>query len=245
MSQKLLPKLASLITKIVNVSLTQGEFCRDWKAAVVKLLLKKLGLQLIHGNFQPVSNLRFISKIVEKYMLSQLSNHCRELNLQSDYQSAYREDYSCETAILSISNDILWAMEWQSITSVVAMNLSAAFDIVDHDTLLHILNHKFGIEDKVLQWFDQYLRPRSFKVTINGWYSKEWDLIVSVPQGNCTGANIFNLYCLSLHEAIPNDLQLSGFADKHSVRREFKANDRTEEVNTINRLEECMLNVKR
>ena len=88
-------------------------------------------------------------------------------NLQPDYQSAYREDYSCETAVLGISNDILWAMEKQSITSLVTLDLSAAFDTVDHDTLLHILNAKYGIEDTALKWFDQYLRPRSFKVTIN------------------------------------------------------------------------------
>ena len=132
----------------------------------VRPLLKK-GLKLIHANFRLVSNLSFLSKVVEKCMLLQLSDHCKAFNLQPDYQSAYREDYSCETVILSISNDILWAMEKQSIISLVTIDPSAAFDTVDHDTLLHILNSKFGIEDTALKWFDQYLRPKSFKVTIN------------------------------------------------------------------------------
>ena len=92
-------------------------------------------------------------------MLLQLSDHCKMFNLQPDYQSAYKEDYSCETAVLGISNDILWAMEKQSITSLVALDLSAAFDTVDHNTLLHILNAKYGIEDTALKWFDEYLRP--------------------------------------------------------------------------------------
>ena len=63
-------------------------------------------------------------------MLLQLSKHCNKYQLQPDYQSAYREHYSCETSILKISNDILWGMEAQSITSLVALDLSAAFNTV-------------------------------------------------------------------------------------------------------------------
>ena len=179
--KNLLDKLAPLITKIVNVSLTQGEFSTDWKTVVVRPLLKKISLELIHANFRLVSNLSFLSKIVERCMLLHLSDHCNMFNLQPDYKSAYREDYSCETAVLGISNDILLAMEKQSIISLVAIDLSAAFDTVNHDTLLHILNAKYGIEDTALKWFDQYLRPRSFKVTIDRKYSKPRDLTVSVP----------------------------------------------------------------
>ena len=137
-------------------------------------------------------------------------------------------------------------MERQSITSLVAMDLSAAFNTVDHDTLLLILNHKFGIEDRALKWFDQYLRPRSFKVTINSQYIRVKELAVSVPQGSCVGANIFNLYCLHpCKKWYLEGLKPSGFANDYSVRREFKANDRSEELSTLNRLERCILRVKR
>ena len=150
-------------------------------------------------------------------MLLQISAHCNQYGLQPDYQSAYRVHHSCETAILHLSNDILWAMERQSITSLTAIDLSAAFDTVDHDILLDILNHKFGIEDKALKWFDNYLRPRSFKVVIDGTYSEEQNLTVSIPQGSCAGANIFNLYCAPLEEVIPSNLHISGFTDDHSI----------------------------
>ena len=240
----LLPKILPLITKIVNLSLCQGKFIQDWKTAIVRPLLKKEGLQLIMSNFRPVSNLSFISKIIEKCMLLQLSQHCENNNLQPDYQSAYREHYSCETAVLKLSNDILWAMEKQHVTCLVALDLSAAFDTVDHQTLLEVLRHKFGLEKTALEWFDQYLRPRSFKVTINGKESSERNLTVSVPQGSCAGANIFNLYCSPLHEVIPPDLQLSGFADDHSVRKSFKASDREEEAHTVEQTEACMLSIK-
>ena len=109
-------------------------------------ILKKM----IHSNYRPVSNLTFISKVIERCMLLQLSQHCTSHNLQPDYQSAYREHYSCETAILHISNDILLAMENQSITSLIVMDLSAAFNTVDHEILLTILKCKFGLEQEVL-----------------------------------------------------------------------------------------------
>ena len=191
----MMPMVLPLITKIVNISLKKGEFHSNWKTAIVRPLLKKIGLDLIHANFRPVSNLSFISKVIECCMLLQLSQHCEEFNLQPDYQSAYREHYSCETAVLKISNDVLWAMEQQEVTSLVALDLSAAFDMVDHVILLDILNHKFGIGGEALKWYDQYLYPRSFKVNINGTYSSERDFDVSVPQGSCAGASIFNLYC--------------------------------------------------
>ena len=243
--KKMLPKVITLITKIVNISLGDGLFRREWKTAVVRLLLKKVGLELIFPNFSLVSNLTFISKVIERCMLLQVSHHCEEYHLQPDYQSAYREHYSCETAILKVSNDILWGMEFQSITALVALDLSAAFDTVNHDILLSILSSKYGIKGKVLQWFNQYLRPRSFRVAVKGVYSKDRDLTVSVPQGSCAGANIFNLYCSPLHEVVPEDLQLSRFADDHSVRKTFKASNRLDEENTKIRLQECLISIKK
>ena len=169
----------------------------------------------------------------------------KDYKLQPDYQSAYREHYSCEMAILKISNDILWGMEGQSITSLVALDLSAAFDTVDHDILLSILRNKYGINGKDLKWFDEYLRPRSFKVAVNGIYSKGRNLEVSVPQGSCAGANIFNLYCSPLQDVVPEDLQLSGFADDHSIRKVFKAGNTNAERETTTKLETCLLSIKK
>ena len=79
----------------------------------------------------------------------------------------------------------------------------------------------------------------------NGAYSKERDLEVSVPQGSCTGANIFSLYCSPLQDVVPDNLQLSGFADDHSVRKAFKAGNTNEEISTISKLEGCLLSIKK
>ena len=242
--KQIAPSIAGLITKIINLSLEEGEFCRTWKTAVVHPLLKKIGLELIQQNYRPVSNLPFLSKVIERCMLLQLSHHCNEYHLQPDYQSAYRENYSCETAVLGISNDILWAMENQCITSLTAIDLSAAFHTVNHNILLAILNNKFGIEEKALKWFDSYLHPRSYKLVTEGTYSCEKNLTVSVPQGSCASAAIFNLFCSLLEEVVPKGLQLSGFADDHSIRNTFKAGNIKAKTEAKSKVESCMLNIK-
>ena len=147
------------ITQIVNMSLTNGEFCKNWKVAVVKPLLKKPGLDLISKNYGPISNLPFIPKLVEKCMLKQLIEHCENHSLLPDFQSAYQKPYSMATSLITPTNNILWSMERQHITSLSILGLSAAFNTVDHNILLHILEQKFGFCGKALKWFQNYLRP--------------------------------------------------------------------------------------
>ena len=79
-----------------------------------------------------------------------------------DYQSAYRSNYSCETSLLKLTNDILWNMENKQVTALVMMDLSAAFDTIDHELLLEIHHHRYGISDDALKWYDNYLRPQGF-----------------------------------------------------------------------------------
>ena len=111
------------------MSLESGIFASTWKTTIHPLL-KKAGLDLILSNFRPVSNLLFISKLVEKMILIQFNKHCSTHKLIPDYQSAYRANYSCETALVKIVNDILWAMGHHKVTSLMPIDLSAAFDKV-------------------------------------------------------------------------------------------------------------------
>ena len=90
-------------------------------------------------NYTPVSNLQFISKIVEKVTLDQFTLHCNSNSLLPNYQSAYRKYYSCKTSLVKLVNGILWAMEKQQVTVVVILDLSVAFDTVNHDLLLEVL----------------------------------------------------------------------------------------------------------
>ena len=130
------------------------EYSLNGKKAIVRPLLKKIGLELVNKNYRPVSNLSFISKLVERCMLSQFNTQCKEYDLMPDYQSAYHKNYSCETSLLKMTNDILWGMEHQSITAVAILDLSAAFDTVDHELLLDIPSQQFGITDSTIKWND-------------------------------------------------------------------------------------------
>ena len=137
--KKVLTHCIPAITKVVNLSLSTGHFFEDWKLAIVRPLIKSQKKGTEKTNYRPISNLQFISKVVEKCTLNQLTNHCNKHNLLPEYQSAYRKHYSCETSLLKLVNDTLWAMENKCITAVTVMDLSAAFDTVSHELLLSVL----------------------------------------------------------------------------------------------------------
>ena len=118
-------------------------FASEWKTSIIRPLLKKPHLDPILSNYCSVSNLSFLSKILEKCAMDHLNEHCYLHNVLPDYQSAYRNGYSCETAIIRLVNDILWAMENQNVTAVMALDLSAAFNTVDHKILLSVVEHNF------------------------------------------------------------------------------------------------------
>ena len=103
--------------------------------------------------------------------MDHVNEHCNLHKLLPNYQSAYRNGYSCKTAIIRLVNDILWAMEKQNVTAVMALDLLVAFNTVDHQILSSVLEHNFGLEDTVLNWFNSYLNHRSCKVNIRKEYS--------------------------------------------------------------------------
>ena len=235
------------ITHIVNKSLDQGEFYTSWKEALVKPLVKKKILGTAMTNYRPVSNVQFISKIVEKVTLDQFTQHCNRNSLLPNYQSAYRQYHSCETSLVKLVNDILLAMEKQLVTVVVILDLSAAFDTVDHDLLLEVLEKRFGIAGAARKWYTRYLKPRSFKVSIRGSTSQPRQLDYSVPQGSIQGAFLFIAYASTLDLVMqPSGLELNGFTDDHSIRTTFKPSklDHKEECDTIANIEKTMLKVK-
>ena len=89
----------------------------------------------------------------------QFDKQCREHHLLPDFQSAYRKGYSTKTSLMKMTNDILWSMERKQVTVVIVLNMSAAFDTIDHDLLLDILCKRFSIGETALQWYQSYLRP--------------------------------------------------------------------------------------
>ena len=152
-------------------------------------------------------------------MLNQLLDHCNNNNLLPDFLSAYHQHYSTETSLINITNDIFWDMENLEVTTMLILDLSAAFYMVDHSILLKILHNSYGLCDQALKWFDMYLQLRWFKVCIDGNYSTQMELQFGVPQGSCSGANPFSCYCSQISPCIPHQLNINDFADDHSIRQ--------------------------
>ena len=142
----ILPAVLKTIIQIVNMSLTTGTFPLDWKTTIVRPLIKKARLELSKKNYRPVSNFYSLSQLVEHYMLKQFLKHCDNNCLLPDFQSAYWANYSTETSPVKMTNYILWAMEEQHITMMVILDLSVAFDMVDHGVLLKILENQFVVQ---------------------------------------------------------------------------------------------------
>ena len=145
----LFPSFAAL----VNCSLSSSAFPEVLKTALVSphLSSKKKSLdQNELKNYHSVSNLSFVSKIIEKLVLSQLSDHLSANNLHNRFQSAYRTGHSTETALLKIVNDLLLALDDGNVSLLALLDLSAAFDTIDNSILLHRLHHDFGIQGTAL-----------------------------------------------------------------------------------------------
>ena len=120
-------------------------------------MLKKLGLESLFKNLRPVSNLAYISKLTERAVFNQTYDHLVRSGLYPLLQSTYRRYHRTETALVKVANDILLNMNSQRVTLLVLLDLSAAFDTVDHAILLKRLTTDFGIVGKALEWFSLYL----------------------------------------------------------------------------------------
>ena len=241
--KKLLPYIIKPITYLIHTSLSNGVFAANWKTAIIRPLLKKPGLELMTKNYRPVSNLSFLSKLLEKCALVRFNNHCKENDLMPSYQSAYREHHSCETALVRLTNDLLWSMERQQVMALVAVDLSAPFNTVDHMVLLKVLQQHFGVNGKVLNWMDTYLRPRGFKVNMGNEYLKYIPMDFLVPQGSILGPVLFSAYISTLRLEVPRSIDLHGFADDHVMKKDFLTSKCNDEDNTIHQLQDCCMRV--
>jgi len=130
------PILASLI----NISLSQAHLPDTHKRAIICPRLKKPGLDPSDpASYRPISNLSFISKFVERVVHRQLSNYLEENILLPPTQSGFRRHHSTETAVVNVYNDTVLALDFGLMTAPILLHFSAAFDCVDHDILLRLL----------------------------------------------------------------------------------------------------------
>ena len=216
--------IAPIITRIVNLSLSSGVFSKQLKSALVKPLLKKSNLDPNDlKNYRPISNLSFLSKLIERVIAARLSSHLSSHNLMSKLQSAYRKFHSSETALLYVQNDILASLDAGHSTALLLLDLSAAFDTIDHSILIHRLQHWFGISSTALNLLSSFLSDRFQTVITPTSKSNPVLLEYGVPQGSVLGPLLYSLYTTPLHSIISKypGLRCHFYADDTQIYLSF------------------------
>ena len=160
---ELLPK----ITDIINASLRSSEVPTSMKSSVFTPLLRKATLDPeILKNYRPVSNLMLVSKVLERVVAQRLTIYMTDNNLHEYLQSAYKPGHSTETALVKVQNDIRTSIDQHGIVILILLDLSAAFDTIDHDVLFSRMESTLGITGPALEWFRSYLGDGTLRVQI-------------------------------------------------------------------------------
>ena len=174
----------TIITQIVNRSLSTGTFPESLKHAVISPVIKKQSLNPHElKNYRPVSNIPYLSKIIERHAVDNIARHMTENNLEEPLQSAYRPAHSTESALLEVKCDIMEFFSQRKGVFLALLDLSAAFDTVNHEILLTRLANEIGIQGNVLKWISSYLSGRTTCVHINSMFSEHLNLKYGIPQG--------------------------------------------------------------
>jgi hypothetical protein len=234
--------LAPTIANIVNKSLQEGHFPKDMKYALVTPLLKKSSLDKeILKNYRPVSNLTFVSKIIEKAAMSQVSSYVSINKLLTKFQSAYRPAHSTETALLRVQNDILLSLDKSQGVTMTLLDLSAAFDMCDHEILLSRLYQKMGLRGTVLDWFQSYLENRHQSIHVNGVTSVPRLLTFGFPQGSVSGPQDFSYYSDEVPQiALEHGVCVHMYADDTQLYLPFDLSSPGAAESAVRQMEDCI-----
>lgn len=222
--KKCLDLLLPVILHIVQCSMTEASFPQHLKHASVTPIVKEEEDNCqIFSNYRPLSNLTFLSKILERVVSDQINDHLLKNKLHAKHQSGYKKKHSCETGMFRMVGDIQQMTAKRNHVALLLLDLSSAFDVLDHDILINRLKVHFGIEGDALTWLTTYLKDRTFSVCIQGCHGKKTVLLFGVPQGSLLGPLLFILYSKEIENiALKYGLSVKLYADDSQIYIELE-----------------------
>ena len=233
--------LAPILVKIINISLESGTVPATFKYAVIAPLLKKPNLDPdLMNNYRPISNLSFASKMLERHVAAQLRQHLENNDLLDIFQSAYRQHHSTETALVRIQNDHLISVDRKKVVLTLLLDMSAAFDQVDHSMLIDQMR-SIGIEGTALKWLESYISNRTHTVRIGSHNSHRTLIESGIPQGCVLGPVVFSIYTMPLDAIFRKyQLQYHIYADDAQLYVDLSEVRDGETADAVCRVERCI-----
>ena len=197
-------------------------------------------------NYRPVSNLSYISKLVEHVMAAQLVSHIESHGMMEAHQSTYCSSRSTKTALLKVKTDIIQALDNQEVACLILLDLSAVFDTIDHDILLNRLKSRFAVTGVVLRWLMSYLKDRSQAVEIGvplsgGSRSKYTKIGSGIPQGSVLGLILFTIYTVLIGNICrKRQVAFHLYADDTQIYLSFRPSIPSSKHECIAKIEKCI-----
>lgn len=214
---------------IINMSLHSGIFPSNLKSALVRPVLKKANLDPCDlVNYRPVSNLPYLSKILETVVVDQFLAHVHGNGLLTEYQSAYRRGHSCETALLRVHDSIWRSLDAGVPAMLIMLDISSAYDTIDHQILLSTLRTRFGITGTPLSWIESFLTDRSQSVMVRDAVSDHVPVPFGSPQGSKMSCQLFVAYMQPLADLLESfglDMAFQVYADDHQLMPTCQSRD--------------------
>ena len=253
--KSIFPSLVNAITLLINQSLTTSIFPNKLKIAKIMPLLKKPNIYQLN-NFRPISLLPCVSKLIEKCVFNQLYSYFESNNLLYKSQYGFRKSHSTESACLELVHKLTEQLENNETPFCIFIDLSKAFDTLNHDILLNKLKY-YGLDTISLTWFRSYLSERKQYVEIDGKSSDTRTINTGVPQGSTLGPLLFIIYMNDLNTVsdifktilFADDTSLNSilsiFSNPHDIALSVNINSELDKINDWMRANKLSLNISK